>query len=160
MFASTHKSLNNTSFSHCLSLALSNGLLNFYLADRSTTVLCSIQRYFPWGPGGSCYNLTLKINNKGSSGRLRDHTDLSGVPSSHQKSERSERAPSIFFMEYRKLKEVCMHMLTARLREQCCHISSAKGEEKGLDVNFKIKSCFWDQTLRTFLRATRRKCLR
>lgn len=76
MFVSVHKCLNNTSLSQYLSLALGKGLLNLYLAERATTVLWSIQRYFPWGPGGSCNNLTLKIKKEELSCRLRNHTHL------------------------------------------------------------------------------------
>lgn len=74
MFVSIYKCLNNTSSSHSLSVVLGNWLLNFYLAERFTTVLYSVQRYFPRGSGGSCYNLTLKINNKDSLNRLWDPT--------------------------------------------------------------------------------------
>lgn len=140
MFVPFYKCLNSTSFSHSLLLALGNWLLNFYLAEIFTRVLCSVQRYFPRGPRASCYNSTLKINNKESLNGLRDPIQLSWAPRSHQESK--SLTPCLFFMEGEKLKEMYQtHAGGQTNREQCWQRENPErglqDQEQLVEVNSK-----------------------
>lgn len=150
MFVSTHTCLSNTSFSHSLSLTLGNCLLNVYLAERSTSVdLCSLQRYFPWGPGVS-YNLTLNINKKESLSWLRNPLKLRWAPHSHQESKRSERAPRLFFREgetKRGMPPTCWWPGEQRAVPSPL---TCQRWGKGPDVNLETKCCLWNWTLKMF----------
>jgi hypothetical protein len=103
-------------------------------------MLCSVQRCFPAGLSSSCDNLTLKINNRKPLSRPRDPTHLKWAPSLCQETKRSKRPPSIFFMGGGNLKEVChTHASDQANRDQHHYISSEKGTQKQLDMDFKIK---------------------
>lgn len=141
-----------------LSLALGNWLLNFYLVERPTMVLCSVQRCFPRGPGSSCFNLTLKINNKELLSRLRNPIHLSWAPKHTKNLKGPTELPA--YPSGKPNEVYYTHASGQAHGEQRCHGSSAKGRKKGLDVDYKIKLCSWNWTLKIFLGAARRTCLR